>query len=222
MKKYYEAYDSRYRIIHERGYSWSSNVPTPLVMDTIRKYSVTESSSLLEIGCGEGRDAFPLLEKGFDLLATDISPEAIQYCRSQNQAFADRFTVLDCINGTHDRHYDFIYAVAVVHMLVSDSDRNSFYQFIGNHLQQDGIALICSMGDGETETRTNTAESFDMVERDHETGPVTVPSTSLRIVSFSAFEKEITGNDLVILEKGITSSLPDFNNLMFAVVKKKQ
>ena len=40
------------------------------------------------------------------------------------------------------------------------------------------------------------------------------------MVSFATFEKEIKANHLKITEKGITSALPDFNNLMFAVVKK--
>ena len=40
------------------------------------------------------------------------------------------------------------------------------------------------------------------------------------MVSFDTFEKELEQNGLVILEKGITSAMPDFNSLMFAVVKK--
>jgi hypothetical protein len=41
------------------------------------------------------------------------------------------------------------------------------------------------------------------------------------MVSFKTFEEELERNRLVIVEKGITSSLPDFNSLMFAVVRKR-
>ena len=40
------------------------------------------------------------------------------------------------------------------------------------------------------------------------------------MVSLKNFEDEIARNSLEIIEKGITSALPNFNNLMFAVVKK--
>ncbi len=220
MKKYYEAYDSRYKMIHEKGYSWSSDTPTPIVRETIEKYAITGNSSILEIGCGEGRDAFPLLKKGYQLLATDISPEVISYCHSLSSEHVQHFEVLDCLNDEHPYSYDFIYAIAVVHMLVEDSDRQRFYQFINHHLNENGIALICSMGDGITERHTNISEAFDIVEREHETGTVSVTATSMRMVSFKTFEREITDSQLQILEKGITSSLPDFNSLMFAVVKK--
>ena len=221
MKKYYEAYDSRYKMIHEKGYSWSSETPTPIVRETIDRYSITRDSAILEIGCGEGRDAFPLLKDGFDLLATDISPEAIRYCRNLNSEHAEHFEVLDCLNNEHPSFYDFIYAIAVVHMLVKNSDRQRFYQFINHHLNENGIALICSMGDGITERHTDISEAFDIVEREHESGTVSVTSTSMRMVSFKTFEKEITDSQLQILEKGITSSLPDFNSLMYAIVKKQ-
>ena len=79
MKKYYEAYNQRYRIIHEKGHSWSSDIPAPIVSDVIQKHYISKNVSILEIGCGEGRDAFPLLENGYDVLATDISSEAINY-----------------------------------------------------------------------------------------------------------------------------------------------
>ena len=220
MKYYYEAYNQRYMIIHEKGHSWSSDIPTPIVSDVIQKYSISKNASILEIGCGEGRDAFPLLENGYDVLATDISAEAINYCKSLRPDYSMHFSVLDCINDHHDFNYDFIYSVAVVHMLVDDNDRNAFYRFIHDHLNDNGLALICSMGDGIKESVSDTSKAFDMVERNHESGFVKVPSTSLRMVSFDTFENEIISNNLSIIEKGITPSLPDFNDLMYAIVKK--
>ena len=126
MKKYYEAYEDRYKTAHEKGVSWSSDQCTPIVLETIRKYISDPETPMLEIGCGEGRDAKAVLEKGYRLLATDISPEAVAYCKAHIPARSGGFAVLDCVRGEHPDKYGFIYAVAVIHMLVLDEDRNAF------------------------------------------------------------------------------------------------
>ena len=46
-----------------------------------------------------------------------------------------------------------------------------------------------------------------------------VAGTSCRMVSWNTFEKELARNGFTVIEKGMTSSLPDFNSLMYAVVK---
>ena len=219
-RKYYTAYEERYRTAHERGVSWSSDLATPIVLEILGKYEMTADKSLLEIGCGEGRDARAVLESGYDLLATDISEEAIAYCQRIMPDHAGHFQVLDCLSDELDRRFDFIYAVAVIHMLVRNEDRKAFYQFIRNHLKPDGLALICTMGDGEFEMMTDIARAFEVQERDHESGKMMVAATSCRMVSFRTLERELRENDLKIVEEGITESLPDFDSLMYAVVRK--
>ena len=76
-RKYYEAYEERYKTAHEKGVSWAGKACTPIVMETVRKYGVPKAGDLLEIGCGEGRDAREVLKHGYRLLATDVSEEAV-------------------------------------------------------------------------------------------------------------------------------------------------
>ena len=218
-KKYYEAYDDRYRAVHAKGVSWLSDRSTPIVLDTIGKYGVSRTDAILEIGCGEGRDARAVLDGGYGLLATDISEEAVSFCRKRMPAYESSFQVLDCINGSHEGRYDFIYAVAVLHMLVLDEDRKAFYRFLYEHLAEDGIALICTMGDGSEEMQSDISMAFQLQERNCGSEKVMVAGTSCRKVSFGTFEKEMDSNHLEIIEKGITSALPDFDALMFAVVR---
>ena len=45
MKKYYEAYEDRYKTAHEKGVSWSSSQGTPIVLETIRKYKLRCASA---------------------------------------------------------------------------------------------------------------------------------------------------------------------------------
>lgn len=219
-RKYYEAYDDRYRAAHAKGVSWSSNISTPIVMEVIRKYGIGKTQSLLEIGCGEGRDSKTVLANGYPLMATDISAEAVAYCKKQYPEYADHFSVVDCLSDTLVMRFDFIFGIAVIHMLVPEEDRNGFYQFVYNHLCENGIALICTMGDGIFETQSDITKAFALQERNHESGKMMVAGTSCRMVSFPTFENELSRNGLTIIEKGITGSLPDFDSLMYAVVKR--
>ncbi len=219
--KYYEAYDERYKTVHAKGLSWAGRQPTPIVLETVRKYRIRPDDELLEIGCGEGRDARAVLDGGYRLQATDISPEAIAWCRKTMPEYAERFKLLDCLSDDPDERFDFIYAVAVLHMLVMDEDRNGFYRFIREHLKPDGLALICTMGDGTFEMQSDIHEAFELKEREHESGRMTVAATSCRMVSFAAFERELAENGLEIIEKGITEALPEFDSLMYAVVRRK-
>lgn len=219
-RKYYEAYEERYKTAHAQGVSWENDVSTPIVPETLKKYQIAQNARLLEIGCGEGRDARGILHAGYDLLATDISKEAIAYCQQQLPQYASHFRVLDCLADELNEKFDVIYAVAVVHMLVLDEDRKGFYQFIRNHLQENGIALICTMGNGEFEVQSDITQAFALQERNHASGKMMVAGTSCRMVSWNTFEQEIALSGLTLVEKGMTNALPSFDQLMYAVVKK--
>ena len=221
-RKYYEAYDDRYCQVHKEKLQWFAHTPSKIVMETICKYEINKRDALLEIGCGEGRDAIFLMEQGYDLLATDISPEAVRFCKERYSRFASDFQVLDCITTGLNRSFDFIYAVAVVHMLVQQGDRNGFYRFVREHLSERGIALICSMGDGVSERCSDVSQAFALQERVHDqTGKrLQIAGTSYRAVSFAYFEEEILRNGLEILEQGVTAVMPDYGHMMYAVVKK--
>ena len=222
-KPYYEAYDDRYRQIHAENLQWFMDGPSPIVSEIIAQFGIDPTERILEIGCGEGRDALFLLRQGYDVLATDVSMEAIDYCRKQNPEYSHRFQVLDCLRETLPERFDYIYAVAVIHMLVPDRDRRAFYRFIRTHLKENGIALICTMGDGTAERQTDIRTAFDLQERQHEqTGKtVNIAGTSCRMVNFDHFTQELTAGGLEILKTGSTSIEPDFPVMMYAVVKKE-
>lgn len=222
-RKYYEAYDDRYRQVHQAQLRWFTALPSPIVAETMDTFGISRKSRILEIGCGEGRDALPLLRQGFDLLATDVSPEVIGYCQKNSPELAARFQVLDCIRGALDEEFDFIYAVAVVHMLVCDEDRDGFYQFLRRHLKPGGIALVCTMGDGSTERSSDIRTAFELQEWQHEqTGrTVFIAGTSFRAVGFDTFTGELRRNGLAIRKMGLTTVEPDYHQMMFAVVGRE-
>lgn len=223
MRKYYEAYDDRYRQVHSHGLRWFAENASPIVLETLEKFAVPADGHILEIGCGEGRDACPLLGRGYRLLATDLSSAAVEFCKKNNPEFADHFACLDCLKDRLEETFDFIYAVAVVHMLVADEDRDRFYQFLRSHLNDWGIGLICCQGDGQTEQASDVSAAFDLQERIHEQSGqmLHIAGTSYRSVSFDVFSEEIYRNGLEILEMGLTDILPDYWKTMYAVVKRR-
>ena len=221
MRKYYEAYDDRYRQVHQENLNWFEDQPSPIIDEVICRFGLLPNSKVLEIGCGEGRDARNLLRLGFDLLATDISSEAVACCQKQDPEHERNYRILDCLKDRLDDRFDFIYAVAVVHMLVPEEDRDGFYRFVQEHLADDGIALICSQGDGELECSSDITTAFSLQERTHtQSGRVMqIAGTSYRAVSFDTFRNEIQRNGLQILEMGLTDVTPIYWKTMYAVVK---
>ena len=90
-RSYYEACDDRYRQVHGEKLRWLMEEPSPIVGQVLSEYGIPADAKLQEIGCGEGRDARFLLNRGYDVLATDVSAEAIVYCHRENPKFAARF-----------------------------------------------------------------------------------------------------------------------------------
>lgn len=222
-RKYFEAYDDRYQQVHAENLRWISAAPSAVVGEVLTKYGIGKLSRILEIGCGEGRDAAFLLKQGFQVLATDISSEAVCYCQKENPEFADCFRTLDCTGEVLMERFDCIYAVAVVHMLVLDADRRAFYRFVREHLTENGIGLICTMGDGEQEYSSDISTAFELQERFHQpTGRgIRIAGTSYRAVSFQTFGRELEESGFLILEEGITDMAPDYGSMMYAVVRRK-
>ena len=220
MNKYYEAYDKRYRQVHDKGLTWSTNSNTKIVERIINKYHL-EKESILEIGCGEGRDARYLLNESYNVIATDISQEAIDYCIKKDITHKSNYKVLDVLSSNSQDKYGFIYSVACLHMLVLDSDRNKYYEYIYNHLENNGYALILTMGDGIKESESDISKAFDNIKRTHQESNqvIEVATTSCRIVNFDTLFKEIS-NNFEVVEYGITEIENHFDKIMYIVIKK--
>ena len=221
MRNYYEAYDQRYQQVHARGLEWFGGWPTPIVAHVLEQYDTDQSTPVLEIGCGEGNDAAHLLGKGYDVLATDVSPAAVDFCRKKYPQWAECFHTLDCLKDKLDERFGFIYAVAVLHMLVLDEDRQGLLRFIREHLAEDGAGLIVVMGDGELQRATDVSTAFELQERTHQQSgqKMMLASTSCRIVTRADFREEIERAGLAIAEMGDTS-WDDTPFAMYAVVKR--
>lgn len=221
---YYKAYDKRYRQTYENNSLWEISERTKEVIDTLKKYKITKNSNILELGCGEGRDAIYLLDNGYKVLGVDYSFAVIDKCNElTNYKYVNNFKQLDLIENSLNEKFDFIYSVAVIHMFVLDEHRNKFYNFIYDHLKDNGIALIISMGDGTLEINSDLEKAFDDTKRVNinTNKEIMVASTSCRVKKIDEMKKEIQLNNLKILEEKIIDDVPSFNKCMLFIVKKK-
>ena len=221
---YYKAYDKRYRQTYENNSLWEISERTKEVIDTLKKCKITKNSNILELGCGEGRDAIYLLDNGYNVLVVDYSFAVIDKCNElTNYKYVNNFKQLDLIENSLNEKFDFIYSVAVIHMFVLDEHRNKFYNFIYDHLKDNGIALIISMGDGTLEINSDLEKAFDDTKRVNinTNKEIMVASTSCRVKKIDEMKKEIQLNNLEILEEKIIDDVPSFNKCMLFIVKKK-
>ena len=225
MKKYYEAYEERYKTIHkEKGKPWAGERPSVLLEKLLLKYNATSKSSILEIGCGEGQNALYLISKGFNVLASDVSNEAILWCKSwakERRIDEKHFFVMDALNNSLTDKYDFIYSVAVLHMLVEDEDRINFLTFIRDHLNENGKAFVIVMGDGKQEYRSDATQAFNIIERPFEDELVKVASTTCRMVTWEEYLAELDRAGLEVIDHYIDTTISGFNSSMVVEVKVK-
>lgn len=110
MEEDREAWDELYRR-QPRAWRGASRVPD---------LGLSEGSSVLDVGCGNGKTSTALMEMGFDVTGIDFSPGAVSSCEERLGDSA-RFIVSDCTEMPFsDRTFDGIYAVHVTEHLDDD------------------------------------------------------------------------------------------------------
>lgn len=220
---YYKAYEKRYSQVYEKNMMWSAPEYTPDVIDFFQTYDITKDNKILELGCGEGRDAIHLLEKGYNLLAVDYSKTVIEMCNKlTDNKYKDNFMQFDLIKDEMNETFDFIYSIAVLHMFVTEEHRNKFLSFVREHLNNNGKCLICILGDGSKESASDINDAFKNTKRTvmNNDTEIEIVTTSCRIVNWQTLENEIKKNNLIIENKWISNKIPEFNSSMCVVVKK--
>ena len=75
--------------VKSKGWDWSLvsddywNKPSDEFLPVALRWKEVKKQTVLDIGCGRGRHSLFLAEMGFDVTATDISPEGIEQLRQE-------------------------------------------------------------------------------------------------------------------------------------------
>lgn len=108
VKDYYKAYEKRYKQDYKENMLWSSKLFTPDVINFIDDYKVNKQDRILDLGCGEGRNAIYLLEKGYNVLAIDYSSSVIDMCNKlSSNKYERHFKQFDIIEDEEKEKFNY-------------------------------------------------------------------------------------------------------------------
>ena len=105
-----------------------------------------ENSSILELGCGNGRDAIYFIKNSFKVLGVDQSKSAIKYLNDKAQWFSDsKFIQCDFTNLNDIGTFDVVYSRFTLHS-VSQYEQNRVIENAWNQLLKNGLLCIEARG----------------------------------------------------------------------------
>jgi cyclopropane fatty-acyl-phospholipid synthase-like methyltransferase len=142
-------WDERYK---EGGSAlpWDTGSPAPELTAYFSRVKEAPKN-VLELGCGTGTNAIWLVQQGCNVVATDISPTAIEWAqnKAKSAGVSVDFRVSDiCVeNPVESNSVEFIFDRGVFHVMAPDK-REHFVQVVHNSLCDGGIWL-CLAGSAD-------------------------------------------------------------------------
>ena len=147
FNKYSRYYNLLYR---DKDYAGEAEY----VHELIRKYS-PDAKSLLDLGCGTGRHAFPLAKKGYSVTGVDISEEMLAVANSQlsslnpqPSALIPHPSILNFIHGdirTIRLGIQFDVVVSLFHVMsyqATNDDIRAAFDTVSIHLKDGGLFIF--------------------------------------------------------------------------------
>jgi len=102
---------------------WADLEPSPYLVKWLKKDIVKkENKTACVIGCGVGDDAEALSEYGFNVVAFDISPKAIELCKQRYKDTKVTYIVADLFDYPKDwfENFDVVYECNTIQVLPNE------------------------------------------------------------------------------------------------------
>jgi len=115
------------------------NKPSSFAQHVENKF-LKSGTSLLELGCGNGRDAVYFAEKGKTVSALDLSSQTIQNLSSANIRNAEFFNQ-DFSQLSAFRDFDYVYSRFTLHSIDEDTEQSVFQQ-LPQVIRKGGLFLM--------------------------------------------------------------------------------
>jgi SAM-dependent methyltransferase len=133
---------------------WDTGVPEPLLVEFINAGEVGPGRTL-EIGAGTGTNAIWLAERGFDVLAVDVSPLAVEKAavKMKGRNLRCRFETVDFLAAPPlDGPFQFVFDRGCFHVFDEPGERARFAANVAAALAPNGLWLSL-IGSTEGEPR---------------------------------------------------------------------
>jgi tellurite methyltransferase len=134
-KKYWDQYYKRYS---------TPFIPSPFAKYVLHHY-LQENKNLVELGCGNGRDAIHFAKNGMNVIAYDQCDEEIEFLADNYGGTDPEFKVGDMANLPTDKKYDFVYSRFTLHS-ISSADQSKVLNWISRVLLDHGYFLLEARG----------------------------------------------------------------------------
>ncbi len=143
---------------------------------------VKQGDLVLDVGCGNGRLADVMRDRGVNMIGVDGSGELIARCRQKYSADSDAgwlgFTVADVLELPFDgEQFDVVFMLAVMHHIPSEALRLQLCRDIRSMTKRGGlwIGTTWNLRGVEFQTRYALAEQFAHPTSGFDSGDVTIP-----------------------------------------------
>lgn len=161
----------------------SQTEPSSFAVFCCKNY-LKENSNILELGCGNGRDAFYFASLKLNTHAVDLEKEEISYLKKINKFKNLQFYSKDFTKISKVETYDFVYSRFTIHSINDEQEKDTLKNTFKN-LKPDGLFLIearstkddmfqksikISEYEGETDHYRRFVNYTEFLERLHENG----------------------------------------------------
>lgn len=118
--------------------------PNPVEASTFARFCIgflSEGKSLIELGCGNGRDSIYFANHNLNVTAIDQIDEEIDYLNQKYGSDNIQFVARDFTNLKKDIKYDYIYSRFTLHSITEDREKKVF-EWIESQLNDNGLFLL--------------------------------------------------------------------------------
>ena len=124
------------------GVSWYQKVPIES-LQLIKKYSISNSDKIIDIGCGKSFLADNLLELNYtDISLVDISSNALKEVKDRLQNKSLNFIETDILNFNSNEKYDIWHDRAVFHFITNPEGIEKYISLCNKYINNHGILII--------------------------------------------------------------------------------
>ena len=124
------------------GVSWYQKVPIES-LQLIKKYSISNSDKIIDIGCGKSFLADNLLELNYtDISLVDISSNALKEVKDRLQNKSLNFIETDILNFNSNDKYDIWHDRAVFHFITDREGIKKYISLCNEYINKQGILII--------------------------------------------------------------------------------
>jgi len=124
------------------GVSWYQEIPSES-LQLIKKYSISNSDKIIDIGCGKSFLADNLLKLNYtNISLIDISSNALKEVKERLKNKSLNFIETDILNFNSNDKYDIWHDRAVFHFITDREGIKKYISLCSEYINKEGILII--------------------------------------------------------------------------------